>query len=224
MTTQASLGAPRCRERQREAAVRLACFLAGLVALIFASVTLPVRAAEPAPGKERLALLPLAQPLWKDLSPSQRETLAPLAASWNALPLAKKRSWLSLTEKMPSMMPEDRAERVVAGPGAAVGDDLFHQVDHAFLDHRGLAGVDLGDLVRVDVHPDDLMAIARQAGERHRADVAQTEDADVHAAIRFQSTRPADALAPAAGAPIVDVRGWTIRALRAGHYVTIAGA
>ena len=110
MTTQASLGAPRCRERQREAAVRLACFLAGLVALIFASVTLPVRAAEPAPGKERLALLPLAQPLWKDLSPSQRETLAPLAASWNALPLAKKRSWLSLTEKMPSMMPEDRAK------------------------------------------------------------------------------------------------------------------
>lgn len=110
MTTPASLGSPRCRERQRKGGARLACLLAGLVALIFSTVSLPVLAAEPAPAKERLPLLPLAQPLWNDLSPSQRETLAPLAANWNALPLAKKRSWLSLTEKMPSMMPEDRAK------------------------------------------------------------------------------------------------------------------
>ena len=109
MTLPGRLGSPRCRERQRRAGVRLTCLVAPLVALILCIATLPARAAEPAPAKER-TLLPLAQPLWNELSPSQRETLAPLAANWNGLPLAKKRSWLSLTEKMPSMMPEDRAK------------------------------------------------------------------------------------------------------------------
>ena len=34
-----------------------------------------------------------------------------------------------------------------------------------------------------DVDADDVVAVARQAGERHRADIAQAEDADLHAVL-----------------------------------------
>lgn len=64
-----------------------------------------------ATGAPKGSLLPLAQPLWNELTPVQRETLAPLEPTWNALPLAKKRSWLALTDKMPTM---DTAERATA--------------------------------------------------------------------------------------------------------------
>ena len=36
-------------------------------------------------------------------------------------------------------------------------------------------------LAAIDVDADDAVAVAREAGQRHRADVAETEDADVHA-------------------------------------------
>lgn len=67
------------------------------------------QAAPAAASTPRGSLLPLAQPLWNELTPVQRETLAPLEPAWNALPLAKKRSWLALTDKMPTMDPTERA-------------------------------------------------------------------------------------------------------------------
>ena len=63
---------------------------------------------------------------------------------------------------------------------AAARRDLRHQLDHALLDDRGLAGGDLGELGLVDIHARDPVAVAGEAGERYRADVAQAEDADVH--------------------------------------------
>ena len=69
----------------------------------------PKPASAAAPG----SLLVLVQPLWSELSASQRETLAPLEPTWNSLPLAKKRSWLTLTEKMPGMSPAERAKAQV---------------------------------------------------------------------------------------------------------------
>ncbi len=65
---------------------------------------------KPAPTVTHGSLLALAQPLWSELSAFQRETLAPLEPSWNSLPLAKKRSWLALTEKMPRMSPAERTK------------------------------------------------------------------------------------------------------------------
>ena len=43
-----------------------------------------------------------------------------------------------------------------------------------------LPGADEVELGLVDVHADDAMAVAREARERYRAYVTQTEDADVH--------------------------------------------
>ncbi len=68
---------------------------------------------KPAPTVTHGSLLALAQPLWSELSAFQRETLAPLEPSWNSLPLAKKRSWLALTEKMPRMSSAERAKAQV---------------------------------------------------------------------------------------------------------------
>lgn len=65
---------------------------------------------------ERQSLLPLAQPLWTELSRAQQQTLAPFAAEWNIWPAAEKRSWVSLSDRMPSMAPEKRqkmTERII---------------------------------------------------------------------------------------------------------------
>ena len=52
---------------------------------------------------------------------------------------------------------------------------LAHQVDHALLDHRRLAGSDQIELGLVDVDADDVVAVAGQACERNRADVPKAE-------------------------------------------------
>ncbi len=87
--------------------------LALCLGTLLVTLPAPAVAADPRPDKaaaEPRSLLPLAQPLWSELSPAQRETLAPLESRWNGLPLAKKRAWLTLTEKMPTMSAGDRAK------------------------------------------------------------------------------------------------------------------
>ncbi len=59
---------------------------------------------------ERESLLPLAQPLWTELTPDQQRTLAPFAAEWNIWPVAEKRSWVALSNRMPSMDEAKRAK------------------------------------------------------------------------------------------------------------------
>lgn len=61
-------------------------------------------AAQAAPSTlGRPSLLPLAQPLWSDLKPAQRQVLAPFAEGWNALPLEEKRAWVALADKYPRL-------------------------------------------------------------------------------------------------------------------------
>ena len=62
----------------------------------------------------------------------------------------------------------------------AARDGGGHELDHALLDDRCLAGRDQVELGLVDVHADDAMPIAREASQRDGADVAETEDTDVH--------------------------------------------
>lgn len=84
------------------------------------SVTPPAPAAAPptpsvaAPAtavvsRARPSLLALAQPLWTDLKPRQREILAPLETRWNSLPAARKRAWVQLADRLPAMAPGERA-------------------------------------------------------------------------------------------------------------------
>jgi len=61
-------------------------------------------------SSQRASLLPLAQPLWSELSAAQHEVLAPLESQWNALPRTSKLSWLKLAARVPRMKPAERAK------------------------------------------------------------------------------------------------------------------
>lgn len=71
----------------------------------------PAASAEPRAhsAAPRRSLLPLVQPLWSELSESQRQTLAPLELQWNTLTRDEKRPWLTLAARLPKMDPKSRA-------------------------------------------------------------------------------------------------------------------
>src|SRR5690606_39126583 len=68
-----------------------------------------------------------------------------------------------------------RARGVGGGAQAAVGHLFGDQLLEPVLAQRRLAGIDLGDLVLVDVHADHRMTIPGQAGAGHATDVAEAE-------------------------------------------------
>ncbi len=87
----------------RRAAVIVACAVAAVLAASLAGA-----ADDAGTSPARPSLLPLAQPLWSDLSPKQREVLAPFERQWNALPSTSKRAWVKLADRVPKMRAADR--------------------------------------------------------------------------------------------------------------------
>ena len=72
--------------------------------------TAPSRAAPQASAAPKgRSLLPLVQPLWSELSDSQRKILAPLESQWNTLTQDEKRPWLALAARLPKMDAPSRA-------------------------------------------------------------------------------------------------------------------
>ncbi len=49
-------------------------------------------------------------PSWQDLTPAQRVSLKPLAASWNPLEAALKRKWIALAANYPTLTPAEQAK------------------------------------------------------------------------------------------------------------------
>jgi hypothetical protein len=72
----------------------------------------------------------------------------------------------------------DRLARVVRDGDAAGVDDVGHELLDALLEDRGLAAADEVQFRGVDIDAGHAMPVAREARERHRADVSQAEDAD----------------------------------------------
>jgi hypothetical protein len=68
---------------------------------VFCSATASAQATETA----RKSLIPLAEPLWVDLSAAQQSFLKPLQAQWYALSATERKSWVSLADKLPKMTP-----------------------------------------------------------------------------------------------------------------------
>lgn len=64
------------------------------------------RAVPPRVEPPRPSLLPLARPLWSELTDGQRSVLQPFAAGWNALPQSEKQAWLDVARGFPRMKPE----------------------------------------------------------------------------------------------------------------------
>jgi Protein of unknown function (DUF3106) len=49
------------------------------------------------------SLVALAQPLWSELSPAQKQVLGPFETQWNALPVKEKKAWVKLSDDLPKM-------------------------------------------------------------------------------------------------------------------------
>jgi hypothetical protein len=48
------------------------------------------------------------RPTWSELTPIQREALAPLAKDWGSLDAERKRKWLEVAAKYPNLSPEGK--------------------------------------------------------------------------------------------------------------------
>lgn len=51
---------------------------------------------------------PLGQPAWSELTPQQRQILAPLARDWNGLDAPRRKKWLGIARRYPAMTPEQQ--------------------------------------------------------------------------------------------------------------------
>ena len=60
-------------------------------------------------GTPALAQAPAGGPAWNQLSPQQREALAPLAGQWTTIPAENKRKWLEIADRYPQLSPEGKA-------------------------------------------------------------------------------------------------------------------
>lgn len=52
---------------------------------------------------------PIKQPSWVELNVEQREILAPLAGEWDDLEYSRRKKWLGIAERYPSMKAEEQA-------------------------------------------------------------------------------------------------------------------
>ncbi|MDP3620048.1 MAG: DUF3106 domain-containing protein [Ramlibacter sp.] len=68
--------------------------------------------ARPAPAtvKAAPAARRTTQPTWTEISPAQREVLAPLAGTWDSVSEAQKRKWLALTNNFARLSADDQAK------------------------------------------------------------------------------------------------------------------
>jgi len=57
----------------------------------------------------RASSIPLAQPLWKDLTRAQRQVLDPFESQWNELPATEKRAWADIARRFPEMTADEQA-------------------------------------------------------------------------------------------------------------------
>ena len=51
---------------------------------------------------------PLKQPSWVELTPQQREILAPLAGEWDKLEVYRRKKWLGIAQRYPAMSAEEQ--------------------------------------------------------------------------------------------------------------------
>ncbi|MCE9571159.1 MAG: DUF3106 domain-containing protein [Rhodocyclales bacterium] len=53
--------------------------------------------------------LPLSQPSWSELSPAQKRILAPLSGDWDKMEGFRRKKWLGIAQRYPSLTPDEQA-------------------------------------------------------------------------------------------------------------------
>lgn len=74
--------------------------------------TLPARAqGQPPlpPGRAAAATVVAEGPAWRELTPSQKQALRPLERDWASIDGARKRKWIEIASRFPSMSRDERA-------------------------------------------------------------------------------------------------------------------
>jgi Spy/CpxP family protein refolding chaperone len=56
-----------------------------------------------------LAQIAMKSPMWAELSPHDREVLAPLAPDWDRLDAQRKQKWLGISQRYQAMKPDEQA-------------------------------------------------------------------------------------------------------------------
>ncbi len=76
---------------------------------VFVAIVLSLALAPIANAATTVALVePLNQPLWAELSPAQRQILAPLAKDWDGMESFRRKKWVGVAQRYPSMSPEQQ--------------------------------------------------------------------------------------------------------------------
>jgi hypothetical protein len=78
--------------------------LAGRIAFIAFLVAAPAWAEPPTTA----VIGTPSQPTWSKLSPGQRAVLAPLGAEWDRLDHIRRKKWLLIAERFPSLKPDEQ--------------------------------------------------------------------------------------------------------------------
>lgn len=50
----------------------------------------------------------VAKPAWTELSPAQQQVLAPLQAEWEQLDTVRRKKWVSIADRYPTMKPREQ--------------------------------------------------------------------------------------------------------------------
>lgn len=61
------------------------------------------------PAHAGAAAASLAQPSWAELNPQQRQILEPLAGEWDQLENYRRKKWVGIAQRYPTMTPEEQA-------------------------------------------------------------------------------------------------------------------
>lgn len=85
--------------------MRALFLLAALAAAVF---TAPAGAQQTPTARKPQATVPASRPTWNELTPAQREALAPLESEWNKLDRDRKRKWLEVAPKYHQLSPEGK--------------------------------------------------------------------------------------------------------------------
>lgn len=83
--------------------------LAFLLASLLASAAFAQAITDTQPPAKNRSTRAEAAPAWTELSPPQRQALAPLAGSWPGLSAAHKRKWIALSANYATLAPAEQA-------------------------------------------------------------------------------------------------------------------
>jgi hypothetical protein len=123
-----------------------------------------------------------SDPTWRELSPAQREVLAPLKDGWSAMEPTRKRKWVGVANRYPTMNADEQARvRERMAEWAALAPEQRRAARDNFRAVR-------------DLDPDARNAV------RDKWQAYQNLPEDKRRELNTRATRPAPSAAPAEGA------------------------